>query len=194
MDEPTSAEQKIQEPEKSEVRDKKPRSPKLKLNVTREIIDAAIPRDSNHCMIAEALKEAFPRARGVSVDLATIRFSDRGKKLRYVYLTPRVVQAALVNFDQQRVPDPFSFVLRGGQVTFIRPSSEHGQHRPMSEAQQQAFEKMQASHKKPELANRGDKADHVPDRIGGKTPPLQKASDNLPFSRRRAFGLRALEL
>jgi hypothetical protein len=175
---------------KVERRGKGRRSPKLRLNVTQELIQAAIAKDSNHCMIAEAVKNAYPPARGVAVDLATIRFSDRNKRERYTYLTPRIAQAALVNFDQERKPEPFSFLLRGAQVTSIRVDKRKSGEdiRPSSKAQKQATKKASL------VFRHGRTGGNVPDRIGGKTPPLQKSADNLPFSRRRAFGLRALEL
>jgi len=164
----------------------KPRSPRVRLEVTDELIQAAVPKDSNHCMIAEAVKIAFPEARAIAVDLATIRFSDPKKQLRYTYMTPRIAQVALVNFDQKRKPEPFTFLLRGAQVTHVGRKTTDT--KPRSEAQRKAT-------KKASLAFRnGRKGGNVPDRVGGKTPPLQKSSDNLPFSRRRAFGLRGLEL
>jgi hypothetical protein len=46
-------------------------------------------------MIAEAIKQAVPRATNVSVDLSTVRWTDPEKKLRYTYLTPRAAQIAL---------------------------------------------------------------------------------------------------
>lgn len=62
-------------------------------------------------MIAEAVKNCVPRAKNVSVDLATIRFTDKDTGERYVYQTPAGAQAALVNFDQGNKPEPFKFRL-----------------------------------------------------------------------------------
>ena len=93
------------------------RAPRVKLVITEELIAAAVPRDSNHCMIADALKVARPDAKAVSVDLATIRFTDPEKGLRYTYMTPRIAQVCLVNFDREIKPVPFDFVIRSGQVT-----------------------------------------------------------------------------
>ncbi len=47
--------------------------------------------------------------------------------------------------------------------------------------------------RKAKVAVRDQSNGTVPDRVGGKTPPLQRGKDAAPFSRRRAFGLRALE-
>ena len=87
------------------------------IKVTQEMIDRAIPADSSHCMIADAVQATLPKAEFVAVDLATIRWSDRKKGLRYTFLTPRGAQWALVQFDQGVKPEPFSFILRQGQTT-----------------------------------------------------------------------------
>src|SRR5262245_57512785 len=79
-------------------RHKRKTSPRGLVRVTDELIETALPKNSEHCMIADAVKIAFPGAKGVSVDLATIRFSDPEKGLRYIYLTPRIAQTALVEF------------------------------------------------------------------------------------------------
>ena len=58
-----------------------PKGPQITLDVTSDIISASRPRDSRHCMIAEALRTAYPAASKISVDLATIRFTDKKKGL-----------------------------------------------------------------------------------------------------------------
>lgn len=202
---------------------KKLTSPQLKVELTREGIDAAKERDSSHCMIAEAVKTAFPGAAYVSVDLQTIRFSDPEKHLRYTYLTPRTAQIALVNFDQGRTPEPFAFRLGRGQVTRSgqqvtasrRLNGQGAGHRLTEEEAAKATEMLTAGASDSAIAkalgcsrstaNRhrnamtlakqtlvgGGHSDgggpQIPDRIGGKTPPVT------PFARRRQFGLRALE-
>ena len=57
-------------------------SPQLTINVTEADIAKAIKRDSNHCMIADAIKHTVPGVRNVSVDLQTIRWSDPQTHLR----------------------------------------------------------------------------------------------------------------
>src|SRR6266542_2636280 len=96
---------------------KMPKSPRFNVDVTKEIIQASASRDSSHCMIAEAVRAAYPGAQFVAVDIQTIRFTDRPKGLRFTYLTPRQAQVALVKFDQGQVTDPFRFQQRAGQVT-----------------------------------------------------------------------------
>src|SRR6516164_6329046 len=90
------------------------RSPILKnVKVTTEHRDAAIQNSSSHCMIADAIKEAYPKFTYVAVDVQTIRISDPEKGLRYIYLTPRVCQHALWLFDQGRKNKELVFTLRG---------------------------------------------------------------------------------
>jgi hypothetical protein len=64
-------------------------------------------------MIADAIKTAVPNAQSVSVDLSTIRWTDPVRELRYIYLTPRRAQIALIDFDAGRVPKPFDVQLAG---------------------------------------------------------------------------------
>src|SRR5262249_16706467 len=47
--------------------------PRVTVEVMQQHIDQAMEKDSNHCMIAEAIKETLPKATHVSVDLQTIR-------------------------------------------------------------------------------------------------------------------------
>jgi hypothetical protein len=150
-----------------------PKAPRVTIVVTQKEIDEALPRDSGHCMIADAVKATVPSAKNVSVDLQTIRWTDHTKGLRYTYLTPRVGQVALVKFDQGIPPVPFSFQLRKGQVTA---------------SQSPRLKAHRAKLKTTELQVDGD-LNNVPRRVGGKPPPLAAHHGT-----RRAFGLRGLEL
>jgi hypothetical protein len=165
------------------------KAPRVSVTITQELIDDAIKRDSSHCKIAEAIKAAYPGASRISVDLQCIRFSDLAKGERYTYLTPRVAQVGLVNWDQGTKPDPYEFQLRNGQVTAAgrRPN----RHTPLTEAQTAARAKVAQDLRQTVLTDRG-KHGSVPDRVGGAPPPLARDADNVPFSRRRAFGLRRL--
>lgn len=184
---------------------KSPRSPIVRVKVTPEIIAAATARDSQHCMIADAVKAAEPGAKSIAVDLATIRFTDPKRGLRYTYLTPRIAQAQLVRFDQGVASEPFDFVLRRAHITSSggkRKSTEKkaASKKPRydTEARRRSIEKARATQNLGKTRLREEAASEgkgtVPDRIGGHTPPLQPGPDGVPFSRRRAFGLRALQL
>lgn len=166
-----------------------PRAPRVTLEVTDEMIDDAIPRDSSYCVFAEAVKAAFPTARKVAVDIQTIRFTDPKRGLRYTYLTPRPVQIAIINFDQGIRPNAFEISLRNGQVTASGRNENVNQmgKRPLSAAQKKSIAKARAAKQKLDKATLvARQKGHVPDKVGGKPPPMAPG-------RRRAFGVRALE-
>lgn len=165
-------------------------SPKLRIEVEEDIIAESAQRDSSHCMIAEAVQRAVPTARYISVDLATIRFSDPAAGYRYIYLTPRIAQMALLDFDQGEKPKPFSFEIRGAHVL---PTGTGNRGRVKLEPS--------ASGGTP------------PVRVGGKAPPIgpltgttaaganrnrrnKRKVDDMSevgrLGRRREFGLRAI--
>lgn len=168
-----------------------PKAPRLTIEITDDLIAQATKRDSSHCMIAEAVKVAAPDARHVAVDLATIRFSDPKKGLRYIYLTPRSAQYALIDFDRGAAPVPFSVRLIGGQVQPMGRGSRRGEKpkRAVTDAQRESL-------RKASLVQRGSSTSNpaVPDRVGGQAPPRGAlANGNVPKARRREFGLRALD-
>lgn len=92
----------------------------LKVQVTDTIIATAIPKDSGHCMVSDAVKAAAVRKKfrigKVLTDLQTVRFTDLDNKTRYVCFTPRVAQMALLAFDHGVTPTPFGFRLSPAQV------------------------------------------------------------------------------
>jgi hypothetical protein len=96
------------------------KAPKLKINVSTEMIEVAVRADSRHCMIAQAVADAYPNARYIAIDLASIRFSDREKGFRYQYFTPAIAQRALLEFDKGELPTPFSCVLIRGHSSKLQ--------------------------------------------------------------------------
>lgn len=154
----------------------------ITLDVTQEIINAAIPRDSSHCVIADALKAAVPDAQRVSVDLATIRFTDKASQKRYVYLTPAPAQALLVNFDQGKRTGPFTLKL-GKPAQIVPPRTPH----PVeADTSAEAKRKRDARRKRVAITDGNTVTVH-----GGRTPPLAALSSTR--GRRRTFGLRTLK-
>lgn len=97
------------------------------LLVTQEDIDTAMRQNSHSCMIADAIKRQVKGAKAVSVDLATIRWTDTIKNRRIVCLTPPPAQDGLVRFDLGLNPKPFSFAVRSVQIT--TPSRSKGEFR-----------------------------------------------------------------
>lgn len=93
---------------------------RLPVTVTKEIINAAVPKQSGHCMISDAVSAAAKRMGWrigkVLTDLQTIRFTDLDKKRRIICWTPRLGQLKLLEFDHGVKPTPFSFRLRAVQI------------------------------------------------------------------------------
>jgi len=158
---------------------RRPRSPRVVVDVTREIIEESIRADSGHCMIADSIKVALPEVTRVSVDFQSIRFSDPKKGLRYIYLTPRIAQVPLLRFDEGIRFEPFRFLLRGGQVVAMA-----GRKVPRGKPTDESKDKYKASLAKAILVTR-EGSSRVPERVGGKAPPSSA-------SKRRLFGLRGM--
>jgi hypothetical protein len=128
-------------------------------------------------MIAEAVKASLPDVKTVSVDLATIRFTDKKTGSRYTYMTPRAAQQALVQFDNGEKPEPFRIRL---QTLFqIRPKSTIARRTPTQGIAVSEDRKVDAGPKSnPHL--------EAPVKVGGQ--PMPRAA--LGYIRR--FGLRTL--
>ncbi len=89
----------------------------VSVNITEPLIQRATQRDSRHCMIAEAIMAAQPHYRNVTVDLATMRWTNPRTGKRYVALTPEAARQALVLFDQGQPIEPFTIALHAIQAT-----------------------------------------------------------------------------
>lgn len=148
------------------------RAPVINCEVLAKHRDEAIRSSSNHCMIADAIKEQFPQYSHISVDLQTIRFSDPERGVRYIYLTPRVCQIALVLFDKGKKNKEFKFQLRGAHIVAMNLSNKQ-KGKPVQE--------------RVALGRRRIISDgrSMPDTVGGR--PVLKHSD----SKRRTYGMRA---
>jgi hypothetical protein len=171
-----------------------PRAPRVQVVVTQKNIDDGIPKSSTHCMIASAIKGAVPEARQIGVDWQSIRWTNREKGLRYIYLTPRVAQVALIDFECGVKPGPFKFLLRRGQVTASTAAKARaGREKKRLEAAAAAQPvKVRAYRRRKPLSAvppdlgptrlQQDSPADRPVRIGGKPPPRGFA--------RREFGMR----
>jgi len=163
-----------------------PKSPRPVIHVSLDSIKTAMRADSAHCMIADSIAAQIPDARNVSVDLATIRWSDPAKGVRYIYLTPRNAQELLIAFDQgwDDLLQPIHFELRNAQVVKIQ--------RRVVDAN---GIRKRATLGKTELKraqNQGTGGSMI--RTGGKPPPLGPLTNSgyARLGRRRAFGLKSL--
>lgn len=94
----------------------------IRIHIEQHNIDNAEKKNSHRCMIADAIKEAIPDAKFISVDLQSIRFSildetryrEEGVGVRYFYFAPTLAQVALLKFDQGKKVRPISFTMRSG--------------------------------------------------------------------------------
>lgn len=185
-------------------------SPRIVVRVTQEDIDFGKRRNSNHCPNAEAVRRAASEVLGetvtsVAVDLQTIRFSVPGRRLRYVYLTPRPAQTLVIDFDQGNEPKPVGFLLRSGQVTYMGSNHQatkageipysatkegirelHKAKKEKEKTQPKATEG-RGRHKATLTHHPVDCITSIPGISGGRTPPIHKAAKNRGFGLRR-FG------
>lgn len=129
-------------------------------------------------MIAEAIKDAVPGAKSVTVDLQTIRWSDPVRRLRYIYVTPMKCVKALIDFDHGRPVDSFTFAVRNGMVT------------PMNTKNPNRDRSLQATPRRARLVPRDASNPGEVTIVGGSTPPMAAYSSR---SVRRVYGLRMLE-
>lgn len=75
-------------------------SPRLTLSISPQQYGDAVRADSGACLIVDAIKHQYPHLTNVVVDMATVRFTDRKRGMRYTYLTPEDAQHILLAFDQ----------------------------------------------------------------------------------------------
>lgn len=75
-------------------------SPVLDVEITKAERDNALRSNSGGCLIADAIKRQYPNLTGVTVDMTTVRATDRDRGERYIYLTPPSAQHILLAFDQ----------------------------------------------------------------------------------------------
>jgi hypothetical protein len=181
-------------------------TPEVYVHVTAEVIEKAERRNSGHCMVSDAVKACVPWARNIATDLQTIRFSHPERGRRYIYLTPRSAQVALLAFDQGESTKPFSFRLKQGQAVLSVSRQVSAEER----ARGQEARARRAKAERAELAikTRGETSHNMPapNVVGGVAPPvgalahgysgrLSKKGVALESNRRgqrRSFGLRSM--
>lgn len=151
----------------------------LRVNITRADIEQGIERDPNCCVIACAIKREHPELSHVSVDLATIRATDKEKRLRYIWFTPPSFQGVIVATDQglRKKIKPGSASLLTGQILELPPAGK-------SRRRKSGTRKRPVAKKRLIRPNGGN---NVPIVVGGKEPPVI-------VGQTRGFGLRSLRV
>ncbi len=147
----------------------------VRADITESIIESAVPQNSSHCMIADGIKAKLPEVRQISVDLATIRFTDPRTQQRYIYLTPRAAQLKLIQFDQGEPVTPFRFVLRGA-AQVVRAGAN---------AQKKGGRKLQSGKRGRGMTT--TRHTSIPTKTGGTAIPLGALSNR---GGTRGFGLK----
>lgn len=181
-----------------------PNPPQLRVTVSQRVIDGACRADSSHCMIADAVRECYPWARNITVDVQTIRLSDPENGVRYAYLTPRQAQLALLDFDAGVKTEPFAFTLprRSGHAQWMRRKEA----KQITETQRDAVRHnlVKAREFNPKTVSVQPGGDHEVVTVqGGVMPPVgalasgctgrkRKDDGDIPTARRRTYGLRAM--
>jgi hypothetical protein len=95
--------------------------PHLKLEITQENYERAITAKSSACVVADAIKQHYPRFSSIHVDVATIRVTDKQLGVRYTYLTPPSVAETLLYFDQGWREESLPKKLRIREVIRVTP-------------------------------------------------------------------------
>lgn len=163
----------------------------LRCEVTQEMLDNARKRDSSHCMNAEAVKAAHPDVSLVSVDLATIRFTDQKLGKRYTYLTPPVAQAGLVAWDQGEPVAPYEFTLRQAvQVRAATPRAKNPAGKPGPKPLPDAPSVGKPSDQGTPAVENGPSG--APTLVGGRPLPKKNVALATGKGKIRRFGLRQL--
>ena len=189
------------------------RAPNVKVRVSKTHMEHSKLKSSSHCMIAMAVRDAIPAAASIAIDVQTIRFSLPEKRIRCTYLTPRIAQVAIIQYDQGVMPQPFEFRLAGAHVTSmytrVRESTPRAR---LTDKQLAAIEKMQANSPTniegkrrksvdvvdhPELMGRPRLVDQGPSQlplIVGGDPRKHPIPRSIVAGKRRAFGLRGMQI
>lgn len=169
-------------------------TPRFTVSVTQQDIDTAIPKNSRHCMISDALKRCWlkkfkRKAVAVDSDLQSIRVTDKEKGFRYIYLTPPIGQNALLDFDagDHKRLKPFHFQLKGGQIiptkTRYQPNTEKRKAQAKKdEARRRAVSQFKKARLRVAIGSGGSP---IITRVGGEAPPAA-----ILGGKQREFGLR----
>ena len=172
------------------------REQRRRITVTRALIEEAVPHDSGHCMVADAIRDQVPGAHRIAVDLQTIRWSDTKAGKRYIFFTPPVVQRALLAFDQgdaELLDDGFTFSLGApAQLIPLAPAPVPGVVRYESgkakRVTKRAAKRATKKTVKVHAGGHGPSSTRAPIVEGGQAPP--QGALKWGQGRRREFGVR----
>jgi len=142
-----------------------------KITTNQEHIEYGVRNNSHRCPMSLAIRQRFPSARYISIDLQTIRYSLPEYGLRFIWMTPPAGQRFLRYFEGGREGElrPFTMALRGLFLMDIQRRPERKGKKPVRKP-------------KAKLHQFGG-GNNLPATIGGKAP--SKVGTD------RIFGVRA---
>jgi hypothetical protein len=115
------------------------------VQITKQRREKAVRSNSGGCLIADAIKETYPALTGVSVDMATVRVSDRKMGVRFIYLTPPAAQQMLLSFDQGWEPTVENLTIRRAVqiVPIVKARSDRGGRKQREAARSKRLKELQ---------------------------------------------------
>lgn len=107
-------------------KNKRARSPRLVIDVTPKRWERAKQSHSGACLLADAIRDAYPHLSAISVNAMLISATDKAAGERYTYLTPPQGIDLLLAFDQGwSQPETHRVTCNGAvKVTRIRASNK----------------------------------------------------------------------
>jgi hypothetical protein len=93
---------------------------RAEISVLEKHFTEALAKNSSHCAIAFAIRDAVPDARHIAVDLQTIRWTNPKRGVRYCFLTPAAAQHnVIIPFDQgdREACKPVTFRMKPAFIT-----------------------------------------------------------------------------
>lgn len=85
------------------------------VSITKEILDSAVPENSGHCAIAQALRHMGASSTRVTADTVVFNMDNK----RYTYPLPAKAAVELIKFDEGKPVKPFKFILQGNCGTVM---------------------------------------------------------------------------
>jgi hypothetical protein len=159
------------------------RVPRLDFMVLERHMDEAQKNHSVKCMVAEALKEAYPHFSNVKVDIHYMRFTDAEREERYIVPTPVPVGVVLYKWDEGvRLPEFRVYTRGGGQTARLRK-----QRPPMTPEDKARLDGLHEKRKREDArieVERKTQGGGAAYKLGGKVPKI-------PALNKRTFGIKA---
>lgn len=158
------------------------------VEITPEIVNRAVYKDSHRCMIAEAIKEQYPYVTNVTIDAAFIRYTIPERGQRFIHITPSIAATLLVKFDQALAIEPVTFRLTS-PVQIVDTAKRNAERR---ERERKQIERGEIPAKRSKIRKNSGQGTALT-KLGGKTPPSGPLSNSRGLPNNiRTYGLCSL--